>query len=99
MYNYFAGGESGVPFRLQVDSFSPNSSTDAVPIHSAGCQVKVFKVSCWYVELILVISPWQHGQWQQWQYDDDNNKSHDHQPFLLVFYSDLFYWSVNVTDD
>ncbi|XP_078376231.1 transcription factor CP2-like isoform X2 [Oculina patagonica] len=38
-----SGGESGVPFRLQVDSFSPNSSTDAVPIHSAGCQVKVFK--------------------------------------------------------
>lgn len=38
-----SGGESGVPFRLQVDSFSPNSSTDALPIHSAGCQVKVFK--------------------------------------------------------
>lgn len=38
-----SGGESGVPFRLQVDSFSPNSLTDALPIHSVGCQVKVFK--------------------------------------------------------
>lgn len=38
-----SGGESGVPFRLQVDSFPPNSSTDVLPIHSSGCQVKVFK--------------------------------------------------------
>jgi len=38
-----SGGESGVPFRLQVDSFAPSSSTDALPVHSSGCQVKVFK--------------------------------------------------------
>lgn len=39
------GGESGVPFSLQVDSFSPSSTTDSNPIHCAGCQIKVFKVS------------------------------------------------------
>ncbi|XP_062520224.1 transcription factor CP2-like [Corticium candelabrum] len=33
------GGEKGVPFRLQVDTF--NACDDH--IHSAGCQVKVFK--------------------------------------------------------
>lgn len=38
-----SGGESGVPFRLQLDSFTPSSSTDSLPMHSAGCQVKVFK--------------------------------------------------------
>lgn len=38
-----SGGESGVPFSLQVDSFSPSSTSDSLPIHSSGCQVKVFK--------------------------------------------------------
>ncbi|XP_015772254.1 PREDICTED: transcription factor CP2-like isoform X2 [Acropora digitifera] len=38
-----SGGESGVPFSLQVDSFSPSSTTDSNPIHCAGCQIKVFK--------------------------------------------------------
>lgn len=56
---WIAGGESGVPFRLQVDSYSPNSSTDALPMHSAGCQVKVFKVSSWPSVL------WTCTVWQQ----------------------------------
>jgi transcription factor CP2-like protein len=33
------GGEKGVPLRLQVDSFGPTDQH----IHSAGCQIKVFK--------------------------------------------------------
>lgn len=64
---WIAGGESGVPFRLQVDSYSPNSSTDALPIHSAGCQVKVFKVSRW-LSVLWTCTVWQQGllSWQQW---------------------------------
>lgn len=45
LFDMLLGGESGVPFSLQVDSFSPSSTTDSNPIHCAGCQIKVFKVS------------------------------------------------------
>lgn len=39
------GGEKGVPFRLQVDTFKP-SDKELLPehLHSAGCLIKVFKV-------------------------------------------------------
>ncbi|XP_064439374.1 transcription factor CP2-like protein 1 [Mirounga angustirostris] len=38
------GGEKGVPFRLQIDTFKP-SDKDLPPehLHSAGCLIKVFK--------------------------------------------------------
>lgn len=39
------GGEKGVPFRLQIDTFKP--SDKGLPpehLHSAGCLIKVFKV-------------------------------------------------------
>ncbi|EPQ04995.1 Upstream-binding protein 1 [Myotis brandtii] len=38
------GGEKGVPFRLQIDTFKP--SDKGLPpehLHSAGCLIKVFK--------------------------------------------------------
>ena len=37
------GGEKGVPFRIQVETYT-NMSTDSKLIHCASCQVKVFKV-------------------------------------------------------
>uniref|UniRef100_A0A4W3I048 Grh/CP2 DB domain-containing protein n=1 Tax=Callorhinchus milii TaxID=7868 RepID=A0A4W3I048_CALMI len=38
------GGEKGVPFRIQIDTFKQNESGDyAEHLHSASCQVKVFK--------------------------------------------------------
>lgn len=39
------GGEKGVPFRIQVDSFTSNDLGEYVEhVHSCSCQVKVFKV-------------------------------------------------------
>ncbi|XP_078544457.1 upstream-binding protein 1 isoform X2 [Lissotriton helveticus] len=38
------GGEKGVPFRIQVDTFTQNENGEYVDeIHSASCQIKVFK--------------------------------------------------------
>ncbi|KAM9786198.1 LOW QUALITY PROTEIN: transcription factor CP2 [Neosynchiropus ocellatus] len=38
------GGEKGVPFRIQIDTFKENESGEyAEHLHSASCQVKVFK--------------------------------------------------------
>ncbi|XP_069763003.1 transcription factor CP2-like protein 1 isoform X2 [Narcine bancroftii] len=38
------GGEKGVPFRIQVDTFKMSESGDYTEhLHSASCQVKVFK--------------------------------------------------------
>ncbi|KAM9850645.1 transcription factor CP2-like protein 1 [Aulostomus maculatus] len=38
------GGEKGVPFRIQVDTFSTNDHGEYLEhIHSSSCQVKVFK--------------------------------------------------------
>ncbi|XP_043756719.1 transcription factor CP2-like protein 1 [Cervus elaphus] len=38
------GGEKGVPFRLQIDTFKPNDKELPLEhLHSAGCLVKVFK--------------------------------------------------------
>lgn len=39
------GGEKGVPFRIQIDTFKENESEEYTEhLHSASCQVKVFKV-------------------------------------------------------
>ena len=42
------GGEKGVPFRIQVETYthSASAASDDVPVllHCASCQVKVFKV-------------------------------------------------------
>lgn len=39
------GGEKGVPFRIQIDTFKENEAGDyAEHLHSASCQIKVFKV-------------------------------------------------------
>uniref|UniRef100_A0A8C9T533 Transcription factor CP2-like 1 n=1 Tax=Scleropages formosus TaxID=113540 RepID=A0A8C9T533_SCLFO len=38
------GGEKGVPFRIQIDTFAQNENKEYMEhIHSASCQVKVFK--------------------------------------------------------
>lgn len=40
------GGEKGVPFRIQIDTFKQNESGEYVEhLHSASCQIKVFKVT------------------------------------------------------
>lgn len=37
------GGEKGVPFRIQIETYVENSS-DTKPLHAAACQIKVFKL-------------------------------------------------------
>lgn len=38
------GGEKGVPFRIQIDTFKENESGEYTEhLHSASCQIKVFK--------------------------------------------------------
>ncbi|XP_077599814.1 upstream-binding protein 1 isoform X2 [Stigmatopora nigra] len=38
------GGEKGVPFRIQIDTFAPGDAGDyGEHLHSASCQIKVFK--------------------------------------------------------
>ncbi|XP_037345113.2 transcription factor CP2-like protein 1 isoform X3 [Pungitius pungitius] len=38
------GGEKGVPFRIQLDTFTTNEKGEYMElVHSCGCQVKVFK--------------------------------------------------------
>lgn len=53
------GGEKGVPFRVQIDTFKQNENGEYTEhLHSASCQIKVFKVGqrcpwgprlCWTV--------------------------------------------------
>lgn len=39
------GGEKGVPFRIQIDTFALGDGGDYTEhLHSASCQIKVFKV-------------------------------------------------------
>lgn len=39
------GGEKGVPFRIQIDTFKENENEEYTEhLHSASCQFKVFKV-------------------------------------------------------
>ena len=39
------GGEKGVPFRVQIDTFKQNENGEYTEhLHSASCQIKVFKV-------------------------------------------------------
>lgn len=39
------GGEKGVPFRIQIDTFAQGDTGDYTEhLHSASCQIKVFKV-------------------------------------------------------
>ena len=47
------GGEKGVPFRIQVETYS-HADGDGSPIrlHVAGCQIKVFKVAIASIVLI-----------------------------------------------
>jgi hypothetical protein len=44
------GGEKGVPFRIQVETYS-NDEANLRRLHAAVCQIKVFKVS-WKIILI-----------------------------------------------
>ncbi|XP_030202388.1 upstream-binding protein 1 isoform X5 [Gadus morhua] len=38
------GGEKGVPFRIQIDTFAPGEAADYTEhLHSSSCQIKVFK--------------------------------------------------------
>ena len=38
------GGEKGVPFRIQIETYSHNDGENKL-LHAASCQIKVFKVS------------------------------------------------------
>ncbi|CAD7077968.1 unnamed protein product [Hermetia illucens] len=40
------GGEKGVPFRIQIETYLDNTNVDNLfkPIHAAACQIKVFKL-------------------------------------------------------
>ena len=39
------GGEKGVPFRVQIDTFKENENGEYTEhLHSARCKIKVFKV-------------------------------------------------------
>lgn len=43
------GGEKGVPFRVQIDTFKQNENGEYTEhLHSASCQIKVFKVGMHY---------------------------------------------------
>ena len=37
------GGEKGVPFRIQIETYSHNDGENKL-LHAASCQIKVFKV-------------------------------------------------------
>lgn len=39
------GGEKGVPFRIQIDTYSYNEDEPSKLLNCASCQIKVFKVS------------------------------------------------------
>jgi len=39
------GGEKGVPFRIQVDTYSYNEDEQRKLLYCASCQIKVFKVT------------------------------------------------------
>ena len=49
------GGEKGVPFRIQAETYSGAEQSGAL-LHCAASQVKVFKVRQLYYRLILAIS-------------------------------------------
>lgn len=52
------GGEKGVPFRIQIDTFKENESEEYTEhLHSASCQVKVFKVSPQTLMLCVCCQP------------------------------------------
>ncbi|XP_059472926.1 transcription factor CP2-like protein 1 [Neocloeon triangulifer] len=38
------GGEKGVPFRIQVETYSQSDTNSVRRLHSAACQIKVFKL-------------------------------------------------------
>uniref|UniRef100_A0A4W5N9S1 Transcription factor CP2 n=1 Tax=Hucho hucho TaxID=62062 RepID=A0A4W5N9S1_9TELE len=54
------GGEKGVPFRIQIDTFKENDGEEYTEhLHSASCQVKVFKVrGKSHQKTFTVCSPW-----------------------------------------
>lgn len=51
------GGEKGVPFRIQVDTYTTNEHGEYVEhVHSSSCQVKVFKVQYFIYSYLMLIS-------------------------------------------
>lgn len=59
------GGEKGVPFRIQIDTFALGDTGEYTEhLHSASCQIKVFKVQpghadgCEGVSGVTLYSPW-----------------------------------------
>lgn len=50
------GGEKGVPFRLQVETYRHNNRGPETVLHCASCQIKVFKVSTVQGPLHLISS-------------------------------------------
>jgi len=52
------GGEKGVPFRIQVETYAHGTSANddvSFLLHCASCQVKVFKV-CWSFTNAVILS-------------------------------------------
>lgn len=57
------GGEKGVPFRIQVDTYTTNEHGEYVEhVHSSSCQVKVFKVQLFIYSYLMLISDLLHPQ-------------------------------------
>lgn len=56
------GGEKGVPFRIQVDTFKQTENGEYTDhLHSASCQIKVFKVTVENRSLISLRSSHKDG--------------------------------------
>ncbi|KAH0629093.1 hypothetical protein JD844_010913 [Phrynosoma platyrhinos] len=52
------GGEKGVPFRVQIDTFKENENGEYTEhLHSASCQIKVFKLKQTSVECLTSCTP------------------------------------------
>lgn len=49
------GGEKGVPFRIQVETYLQGDKIAWRHVHTASCQIKVFKVTS--VVMIMYVCP------------------------------------------
>uniref|UniRef100_UPI00398E3B7E upstream-binding protein 1-like isoform X2 n=1 Tax=Pristiophorus japonicus TaxID=55135 RepID=UPI00398E3B7E len=78
------GGEKGVPFRIQIDTFKQNETGEYTDhLHSASSQIKVFKCSPWpdnaYVNSSPTTPAFTSGQISTYSVPDSNSSSPNHQ--------------------
>lgn len=68
------GGEKGVPFRVQIDTFKQNENGEYTEhLHSASCQIKVFKVGT-----ASPCPPWSVPAGTPASFDADSDARHSH---------------------